>query len=217
METQAAPSAQQASARKYPLQFLCDWAISILDNKTGDLLEYQHLHKHPKYKEVWRQSFSKEIHRLAITTKTISFLTKQEIPQVQQKDITYNRIVCTYHIEKKNLYCTRITMGGNLVNYPDDCGTPTADLMMVKLMLNSIISTPNAKFMTIDLKDFYLLTPMSRYEYFKMKLELFPQDVINEYSLQNKVDADSNIFCEVKQGMYGLPHAKIITQELLTE
>ncbi len=54
-------------------------------------------------------------------------------------------------------------MGGNLANYPDDCGTLTADLLTVKLMLNSIISTPNAKFMTINLKDFYLLTPMSRY------------------------------------------------------
>jgi hypothetical protein len=66
-------------------------------------------------------------------------------------------------------------MGGNLVNYPDDCGTLTANLLAVKLMLNSIISTPNAKFMTIDLKDFYLLTPMSRYKYFRMKLELFPK------------------------------------------
>jgi hypothetical protein len=52
-------------------------------------------------------------------------------------------------------------MGGNLVNYPYGCGTPTANLLTVKLMLNSIISTPNAKFMTIDLKDFYLNTPMS--------------------------------------------------------
>jgi hypothetical protein len=89
-------------------------------------------------------------------------------------------------------------MGGNLVNYLDDCGTPTVDLLRVKLMLNSIISTPNAKFMTIDLKDFYLLNPMSRYEYFRMKLELFPQDVINEYGLQNKVDANNNVFCKVK-------------------
>jgi hypothetical protein len=83
METQSAPSAQQASAWKYPLQFFCDWASSILDNKTGDLLEYQHLLKHLKYKEVWSQSFSKEIRQLATTTETISFLTKPEIPQAQ--------------------------------------------------------------------------------------------------------------------------------------
>jgi hypothetical protein len=50
-------------------------------------------------------------------------------------------------------------MGGNLINYPGDCGTPTVDLLTVKHMFNSIISTPNVKFMTIDIKDFYLMTP----------------------------------------------------------
>jgi hypothetical protein len=180
MDTNAAPSAQQASARKFPLQFLCDWAHSILDDETGDLLEYCHLLKHPKHKKVRSRSFSEEIRWLATTTATISFVTKPEIPQERWKDITYGCIVCTYRSEKKDPYRTRITMGGNLVNYPDDCSTPTADLLTVKLMLNSIISTPQAEFMTIDLKDFYLNTPMSRYEYFRMKLELFPQDVINE-------------------------------------
>ncbi len=89
-------------------------------------------------------------------------------------------------------------MGGNLINYPDDCGTPTADLLTVKLMLNNVISMPNAKFMTIDIKDFYLMTPMEQYEYFRMKLELFPPDIIEEYGLRNKVDTDGNVFCEVQ-------------------
>jgi hypothetical protein len=74
-------------------------------------------------------------------------------------------------------------MGGNLVNYPGDCGTPTVDLLTIKLLLNSVISTPNAKFMTLDLKDFYLMTPMKRHKYFRMKIELFPQDIINQYDL----------------------------------
>ena len=51
-------------------------------------------------------------------------------------------------------------MSRNLVNYPGDCGTPTSDLLTVKLLLNSIISTPNAEFMTLDLKDFYLMMPI---------------------------------------------------------
>jgi hypothetical protein len=63
-----------------------------------------------------------------------------------------------------------IMMGGNLVNYPDNCGTTTADLLTIKLMFNSIILTPNAKFMTINIKDFYLMTPMDQYKYFTMKL-----------------------------------------------
>jgi hypothetical protein len=102
-----------------------------------------------------------------------------------------------YHSKKKDPYCTHITMGGNLINYPSDCGTPTADLLTVKLMFNSIILTRNAKYMTIDIKDFYLMTPMDHFEYFRMKLELFPQDIIKEYGLINKVDADGNTFCEV--------------------
>jgi hypothetical protein len=39
METKAAPSTRQASAWKYPLQYLCDWASSILDDKMGKVLE----------------------------------------------------------------------------------------------------------------------------------------------------------------------------------
>jgi hypothetical protein len=101
-------------------------------------------------------------------------------------------------------------MGGNLINYPDDCGTPTADLLTVKLMFNSVISMPNAKFMMINIKDFYLMTQMDQYEYFGMKLELFPPDIIDKYRLNNKVDANGNVFCEVQRGMYGLPQAGII-------
>ena len=53
-----------------------------------------------------------------------------------------------------------IRMGGNLISYLDVCGTPTADILTIKLLFNRVISMPNAKFMTIDIKDFYLMTPM---------------------------------------------------------
>jgi hypothetical protein len=33
---------RQAALRQYPLQFLCNFAYSVLDNKTSDLLEYCH-------------------------------------------------------------------------------------------------------------------------------------------------------------------------------
>ncbi len=74
-------SPQQAASRKYPLQFLCDLAYAVLDDETGDLLEYRHLMKHPKYKDVWTKSFGTEIRRLATTTETIFFIKKDEIPQ----------------------------------------------------------------------------------------------------------------------------------------
>ena len=61
------------------------------------------------------------------------------------------------------------------------------------------------------------MTPMKPYEYFQMKLNLFPQDIINKYDLTNHVDQNGNVHCEVRRGMYGLPQAGIITQELLEE
>ena len=45
-------------------------------------------------------------------------------------------------------------MGGDHINYPDDCDAPTADLLTVKILLNSVISTPKAKSITLDIKYF---------------------------------------------------------------
>jgi hypothetical protein len=159
-------TANQAVGCRFPLQFLCDLAYSVLNNKTGNLLEYHHLMKHPKYTDAWLKSFRTEIQCLVTTTETIFFKSKEEVPTDCRKDITYGRSVCTYRSEEIDPYHTRTTMGDNLINYPDDCGTSTADLLTVKLLLNSFIYTDNAKFMTVDIKDFYLMTPMKRYEYF---------------------------------------------------
>ena len=69
--------------------------------------------------------------------------------------------------------------------------------------------------MGIDLKYFYLNTPMERTEYIRMKLENFPDDVIEQYKLPEKVDEKGFVITRVEKGMYGLPYAGIIAQELL--
>ena len=69
-------------------------------------------------------------------------------------------------------------MGGKKIKIPIDCGTPTSDLFTVKLLLNSVVSTNGAKFFTLDIKDFYLNTPMERFEYMILKMENIPDNVI---------------------------------------
>jgi hypothetical protein len=108
-------TAKQAASRKYPLEFLCDLAYAVLDDETGDLLEYRHLMKHPKYKDIWTKSFGTEIHCLATTTETIFFVQKEDIPCVGRGNKTYARIVCTFCDGKKDKYRTRITMDGTLL------------------------------------------------------------------------------------------------------
>ena len=85
------------------------------------------------------------------------------VPKERAKDVTYGLIktlVRPKKIDEPNR--TRLVAGGDRVHYPGDAGTPTADLLTVKLLINSIISTDGATFMTMDIKDFYLNTPMAR-------------------------------------------------------
>jgi hypothetical protein len=73
-------------------------------------------------------------------------------------------------------------VGGNLLHYPGNCGTPTVDMITVKLHLNSVMSTKNAHHCTIDLKDFYLNTPIDCTEFMRMKLSDLPLDFIKLYN-----------------------------------
>ena len=136
---------------------------------------------------------------LADGTNTIFFIPKKDAPVDRWRNVTYGRIVVNYRPEKTDPYCTRLTVGGNRVNYPGDCGTPTVDLLTVKLLFNSVISTPNAKFMTIDIKDFYLNTPMARSEFMRLKLSDLPDNVITHFNLQEKATSNGWVYVEIKR------------------
>ena len=111
----------------------------------------------------------------------------------------------------------RCVVGGNLINYPWDVGTATAEMLLVKIFFNSIISTRGAKFMTMDISNFYLGSPMKRKEYMRIKLTDIPQEIIDEYQLRDLASSDGWVFVEIGRGMYGLPQSGIIAQEQLAE
>ena len=56
--------------------------------------------------------------------------------------------------EKDNPRLVHWTCGGNKVDYLFNVSTNTADLTTAKLLINSVLSTKNAKFLTTDMKDF---------------------------------------------------------------
>ena len=58
------------------------------------------------------------------------------------------------------MHRTRMTIGSNILDCDRNTKALTADLIIMKLLLNSILSTPEAKFMTIDIKKFYLETEL---------------------------------------------------------
>ena len=50
-----------------------------------------------------------------------------------------------------------------------------------------------------------------------MKLDMFPDNVIDKYNLRHKVEPDGYVYIEVRKGMYGLPQAGLFAQELLAK
>ena len=46
-----------------------------------------------------------------------------------------------------------MNIGGNILEYEGTTEEPTADLMTMKILFSCVLSTPGAKFMTIDIKN----------------------------------------------------------------
>ena len=59
--------------------------------------------------------------------------------------------------------------------------------------------------MSIDISNFYLNTPLPRFEYLKLKLTNIPQEVIDEYNLKTKVTEDGHVYVKIWKGIHGLP------------
>ena len=74
-------------------------------------------------------------------------------------------MVCKVRPEKSDPNRTRITISGNRITFPGDVGTPTASLELAKLVFNSVLLRPSAKFTTFDICNFYLQTPLNRTVY----------------------------------------------------
>ena len=111
-------------------------------------------------------------------TDTMFFIDKQDTPTACWRDVTYGRVVANYRPENQDPNRTRLTVVRYRVNYSGYCGTPTVNILTINLLLISIVSTPVAKFINIDIKIFYLNTPMECSKYMIMKPSDLPADLV---------------------------------------
>jgi hypothetical protein len=70
----------------------------------------------------------------------------------------------------------RLTVGVDRLDYYGDVATSTADIITLKILFNSTLSTEDATMMMMDIKNYYLGTLLSRVEYMKMLLSRFPEE-----------------------------------------
>jgi hypothetical protein len=105
-------------------------------------------------------------------------------------------------------------VGGDRLDYSGDVATSTADITTFKILINITLSTEDAAMMMMDIKNYYLGTPLPRFEYMKMLLPCFPEEIIQKYNL-NDLAVDGWVYIEIRKGMYGLKQAGLLANQLL--
>jgi hypothetical protein len=157
---------------------------------------------------VWTTAFGKEFGSLAqgddrtktAGTDSMFILERHDIPNIpKDRTVTYTRVVVDYRPQKPDPNRVRITAGGNLISYPGEVTTRTADLTTSKILWNSVLSTLDAKYMCIDIKNFYLYAPLDRYEYMRFQLSFLPITSSSSTIYATKIKTGISMWNAVKQ------------------
>jgi hypothetical protein len=193
-------------------------ANAVIHPVTRKEMEYLALMKDPRLQPLWTRGFGNECGRLfqgirdIPGTDTCFFVKLTNIPK--DRKITYSKIVYDYKPHKQEKERVRLTVGGDRLDYSGDVATSTADITTFKILINSTLSTKDAAMMMMDNKNYYLGTPMSRFEYMKMMLSRFPEEIIQKYNL-NALAVDGWVYIEIRKVMYGLKQAGLLANQLL--
>jgi hypothetical protein len=193
-------------------------ANAVINPVTGKEMEYMALMKDPRQQPLWKRGFGNECGRLfqgirdIPGTDTCFFIKLTNVPK--DRKITYGKIVCNYKPHKKEMERIRLTVGGDRLDYSRDVATSTADITTFKILINSTLSTEDAVIMMMDIKNCYLGTPLPRFEYMKMLLSRFPEEIVQKYNL-NAFAVDGWVYIEIRKGMYGLKQAGLLANQLL--
>jgi hypothetical protein len=149
-------------------------ANAVIHPVTGKEMEYSALMKDLRLQPLWTRGFGNECGRLfqgiqdIPGTDTCFFIELKNIPN--DRKITYSKIVCDYKPHKKEKERVRLTVEGDRLDYSGDVATSTADITTFKILINSNLSTKDAVMMMMDIKNYFIGTPLPRFEYMKMLL-----------------------------------------------
>ena len=110
-------------------------------------------------------------------------------------------MVCNYRPLKYKMYHVRLTIGGDRLDYNDDIASPMAYLIDTKILLNSTIfdAKDGAQFMGIDIKDFFLISPLppGQREYMKIHSKYFDNEFCTLHNLHDKINDNGYVYCKI--------------------
>jgi hypothetical protein len=121
----------------------------------------------------WLLAADEEFDRLIETTETMKFVPWNTKPKERKASYYNPQIRIKTKGDGSTEYRVRGTYGGDISDYQGPTAAQTADMMSIKILLNATVSE-GAKFMSMDIKDFYLGTPMEQKEYMRIHLSQIP-------------------------------------------
>jgi len=191
-------------------------AATVLCEKTGKPLKHRQL-KHTSKADIWEEADHREFIRLVETSQTMYWKKPGELPKGRTASYYNPQPELKPNYAPEDQHRIRGTYGGNRGDpYLEDKSAYVADLTTIKILLNLVVSTPKAQFMSIDIKDFYLGTDLSKFQYMKIRRDQIPQRTIEYFNLSDPSWwYKDQILVEIRKGIYGLPEAGKLAQDRL--
>lgn len=213
---EARPPSSWATATSWASAFA---ALNL--DASGNPLTYRTAKAGPNAAN-WFIAEGEEFRRL-FDTQTMRPLYPTEQPADRRPDTTYYNPQTKEKVAVDGSITRRIrgTAGGNILkhSYPGETSARTADMEVVKALIHSAASdrsrdSDSGRFLTLDIKDFYLGAPLDRPEFVRINLRFIPPEIVDEYKLQAYIHNDAILF-QIDKCMYGLPQAGFISQRQL--
>jgi hypothetical protein len=162
---------------------------AIWDDELNKFAKYHDLvnHHNKVIKQRWLRSAENEFARLfqgyngVEGINNLEWILRKNIPP--DKQVTYPRYVVDTHPEKSEMYRTRITAGGDRIDYFGEVATHTASMETIKMYWNSVLSTPGARYCTANISHMYFCSDLPESEYVRFKYDMIPPNIIKHYKL----------------------------------
>jgi hypothetical protein len=128
---------------------------SVIHPGTGKEMQYKDLMKDPIFGPLFEIGLSNELGRICqgmrdvAGTNTAFFIDLHNIPQ--DRKITYGKIVCDFKPNKTEKHRVRLTFGCDRLDYSGNTAMSTADITTFKFLINSTLSTNDAKMMMMSI------------------------------------------------------------------
>ena len=167
-----------------------------------------------EHKHLWLKAMHEEFERL-VETETLFFIRYGDKPN--DRIASYCRIVAAMKLKLGQIiYRIRATYGSDKGDFVGDTSAFVAEFVSVKMLINAGLSEKEAKLAFVDIKNYFLNSPLAIFEYMRVPIKYLPQHMIEKYNLEDpEMLKDGYVMVEIRKSIYGLKQAGRIAQELL--